>query len=112
MNLNVNADNNNNAAAGVPVGGTYEDMVTYHLDVHQRHCGHTVNNTELTRRVAEWQQRIQAEMQHQEHRRLFDVHLYGQVCIVIIVIIITLCMCKHVVIIHCVCMLYIVGNSG
>eukprot|EP00049_Salpingoeca_infusionum_P009893 m.168305 g.168305 ORF g.168305 m.168305 type:complete len:656 (+) comp14472_c0_seq1:317-2284(+) len=62
---------------GGPVATTYEDLVRQHVEKYVAEAQQYVQETELTRRVHAWTERIVPILEEEEKHRPFDIHDYG-----------------------------------
>eukprot|EP00002_Diphylleia_rotans_P035655 TRINITY_DN7802_c0_g1_i7.p1 TRINITY_DN7802_c0_g1~~TRINITY_DN7802_c0_g1_i7.p1 ORF type:complete len:259 (+),score=55.46 TRINITY_DN7802_c0_g1_i7:203-979(+) len=57
---------------------TYEDLCRMHAESYLRGAEQYAEETALSRRVAEWQEKLRPTLEEQESRKPFDIHSYGQ----------------------------------
>ncbi|KAI8781345.1 condensin-2 complex subunit H2-like isoform X2 [Biomphalaria glabrata] len=56
---------------------SYEDLVQKHVEKFLASAAEYANITELSRRVAEWEEKIQPKLREEETHEPFDIHKYG-----------------------------------
>jgi len=56
----------------------YEDICRDHLDAYMRSADNYLTETNLTKRVADWQRKLDPLLQEQEMRGPFDIYKYGK----------------------------------
>lgn len=56
---------------------TYEDLCREHIERFMRGANKFAQESRLSNRVAEWQDRLEPLLEEQEHREKFDIHQYG-----------------------------------
>ncbi|XP_070554429.1 condensin-2 complex subunit H2-like [Ptychodera flava] len=61
------------------IAQTYEDMVKQHVDLYLEQAQQYVQETDLSRRIKEWEEKIQPILQQEEEHGAFDIHHYGTV---------------------------------
>lgn len=57
---------------------TYEDLCRSHIEAFMRGTERYAAETQLSRRVGAWQNKLEPLMRSQENRQAFDIHMYGQ----------------------------------
>ncbi|CAM9486123.1 unnamed protein product [Choristocarpus tenellus] len=57
---------------------TYEDLCRSHIEAFMRGTEHYAHETQLSRRVGAWQNKLEPLMRRQEKREAFDIHRYSQ----------------------------------
>ncbi|CAM9335807.1 unnamed protein product [Discosporangium mesarthrocarpum] len=57
---------------------TYEDLVRSHIEAFMRGTEQYAHETQLSRRVRAWQNKLEPLMQSQDERVPFDIHAYGK----------------------------------
>ncbi|CAB1110484.1 unnamed protein product [Ectocarpus sp. CCAP 1310/34] len=57
---------------------TYEDLCRNHIEAFMRGTEKYAHETQLSKRVGAWQEKLEPLMESQEKRQAFDIHAYGQ----------------------------------
>eukprot|EP00752_Nemacystus_decipiens_P010040 g8953.t1 len=57
---------------------TYEDVCRSHIEAFMRGTEKYAHETQLSKRVGAWQEKLEPLMESQEKRQAFDIHAYGQ----------------------------------
>ncbi|CAN0343094.1 unnamed protein product, partial [Ectocarpus sp. 12 AP-2014] len=57
---------------------TYEDLCRSHIEAFMRGTEKYAHETQLSKRVGAWQEKLEPLMESQEKRQAFDIHVYGQ----------------------------------
>lgn len=59
-------------------GASFEDLCRAHLDALLRNIAESQKQTELASRVSTWKQKIEKNLEEQDSRPPFDIHVYGE----------------------------------
>lgn len=59
-------------------GASFEDLCRAHLDALLRNIAESQKQTELASRVSNWKQKIEKNLDEQDSRPPFDIHVYGE----------------------------------
>lgn len=59
------------------VMNSYEDLVRKHVEEYMASCQRYAQITELSQRVAEWEDKVQPRLEEEETRRPFDINVYS-----------------------------------
>lgn len=59
-------------------GASFEDLCRAHLDALLRNIAESQKQTELASRVSTWKQNIEKNLEEQDSRPPFDIHVYGE----------------------------------
>ncbi|XP_025087697.1 condensin-2 complex subunit H2-like [Pomacea canaliculata] len=67
----------NSLGSSGSVGNSYEELVRQHVENYLESAAKYVQISELSKRVAEWEEKIIPRLQEEEQREQFDIHKYG-----------------------------------
>ncbi|XP_076450390.1 condensin-2 complex subunit H2-like [Babylonia areolata] len=67
----------NSLGSSGSTGSTYEDVVRQHVENFLAQAAKFAQISELSKRVAEWEEKINPRLQEEEQRESFDIHKYG-----------------------------------
>ncbi|XP_062839522.1 condensin-2 complex subunit H2 [Anolis carolinensis] len=62
---------------GIPASLSYEELVQRNVELFIAHSQKYARETELSRRVRDWEEMMEPQLEEQEARPAFDIHSYG-----------------------------------